>query len=63
MVLVDCDRLSFRFNSFSLSHVKRSANMRTHLLAKFTLSSLDTVWIEESPPCTIATYLVADLVT
>jgi len=42
-VLVDCIRLSSRFNSFSLSHVKRSANTTAHFLVKFALTSSDRV--------------------
>jgi ribonuclease HI len=61
MVVADCNRLSSRFNSFSLSHIKRSANMAAHSLAKFALTSSDTVWIEECPPCIVSS-IAADLV-
>jgi len=58
-VFADSNHLSFRFNSFSLSHVKCSANMMAHFLAKFFLSSSNTVLIEECPPC-IVPYVGAD---
>jgi len=49
ILLVDCNRLSSRFNSFSLSHVKRSANMAAHFFsAKFALTSsvrLQPIWL------------------
>jgi len=60
-VFVDRNHLGSRLNSFLLGHVKRSVNMVTHFLNKFTLSSTDTIWIEECPPC-IASHVATDLV-
>jgi len=57
MVVVDCNRLSTGFNSFSLSHVKRSANRTTYFLAKFASTSSNIVWIEECPPNILFFYL------
>ena len=61
MVLANYNRLDSRFNSFSLSHVKHSVKMVTYFLAKFALSTLVTIWIEECSPC-IVSFVVADLV-
>ena len=58
-VFADSNHLSSCFNSFSLSHVKCSANMMAHFLANFFLSSSNTVLIDECPPC-IVPYVGAD---
>jgi hypothetical protein len=41
-------------------HVRREANQAAHYLAKYALKNLDSIWVEETPPC-ISAVLAFDL--
>lgn len=46
MLISDCSGI----HDIQASHVKRVANNAAYTLAKFDLSNVDSVWIEECPP-------------
>ena len=50
MVFADCNRLSSRFHSFSLSCAQHDAYIPAYFLPKFVLSSSNSDSIEDFPP-------------
>jgi len=59
MIVVILIRSSF--SNCLVEQVKQISNVYAHHLAKFVLSSEDTIWIEDYHHC-IASYVVADMV-
>ncbi|XP_073222562.1 uncharacterized protein [Cicer arietinum] len=61
LIIVDCYNLLALFSSYTINHVKRSANVSTHILVKFVLNTHESIWIEECPGIShsISTDLVA----
>lgn len=62
LLIEDCRNIRSSFSRFLVEHVKRTSNVSTHHLAKFALSYVDTICIEECPHY-IASHVAANIVT
>lgn len=51
MVIVDCKAISRSFSNFVVSRVRRNVNHAAHTLAKYALSTVDDLLIEDIPSC------------
>jgi len=58
-IIRDCVSFKGSFRSLNFLHVRREVNQAAHYLAKYALTNLDCIWIEETPPC-ISAILVFD---
>jgi len=56
LVLAGYNRIGSHFHTFMHNHVKRVAEIATHNFATFIYSSIDTIWVDDSPHYLLSKY-------